>query len=136
MFKFAFLISFLVFAVAQIEAQTCYTQGTGPTTDCGGFINEFCNSAAQLSASIPLVSSRDSQGRCFNLPDGRRCNFIAYNSREITAAPNEFGCQFALNNVARNCPVGGSGKSRADDAYTFTIDPNRGPCTQDAQPSS
>ncbi|KAF9441626.1 hypothetical protein P691DRAFT_766057 [Macrolepiota fuliginosa MF-IS2] len=131
MFKIAFLTSFLAFAVAQIAAQTCYTQGTGPTADCGIFINEFCNSAAQLS-----VQSRDSQSRCFNLPGGRRCDFIAYNSREISAAPNEPGCQFALHNVARNCPVGGSGRSRANDAYTFTIDPNRGPCTQDAQPSS
>ncbi|KAF5354865.1 hypothetical protein D9756_005785 [Leucocoprinus leucothites] len=82
-----FTATLLAVAMAQ-GPRTCYQGAAGsarPASDCISFIDTFCNDA---SMGQTPVSIGDSTGRCFNLPGGDRCDFIALNTYMDGVSPN------------------------------------------------
>ncbi|KAF9441345.1 hypothetical protein P691DRAFT_645599, partial [Macrolepiota fuliginosa MF-IS2] len=101
----------------------CYTgPAASPASDCSGFINKFCN-----SVDPEPVRLHDNNSRCYNLPNGNRCDFIAYNTYQNNISPSGTNCKFVLQNVTNACNFGGSGQ-REPGAYTFSVDLNIGAC--------
>ncbi|KAF9442682.1 hypothetical protein P691DRAFT_764958 [Macrolepiota fuliginosa MF-IS2] len=120
-----FFASLLAVVLTQTPAPTCYGAGSAPSSACNQFINQFCNGMVSLRAG-------DNISRCYNLPGGDRCDFIAFNSIGSTSTPNVPNCKTILNNITGRCPYGGYGKISAT-ANTFTVDRNSGPCSQNVQ---
>ncbi|KAF5355097.1 hypothetical protein D9756_005778 [Leucocoprinus leucothites] len=129
-----FTATLLAVAMAQ-GPRTCYQgvpESAGPATDCISFINTFCNDA---SISQTPVRIGDSTSRCFNLPGGDRCDFIAFNTFTSGVSPSNVNCKSVLNDIATRCPLGGFGQV-SDTAYTFTVDRNHGLCGSSVQGGS
>ncbi|KAF9445871.1 hypothetical protein P691DRAFT_674773, partial [Macrolepiota fuliginosa MF-IS2] len=127
-----FLTSLLALTMAQAAGpRTCYPAGAGPASSCAQFIIDFCADAASKPIRIG-----DSKSRCYNLPNGNRCDLIAYNSLNAFAPPSEINCRTVLNDVARRCRAGGFGKINSGSVYTFTVDPNSGRCATGVQGGS
>ncbi|KAF9439529.1 hypothetical protein P691DRAFT_769509 [Macrolepiota fuliginosa MF-IS2] len=114
-----------------MPAPTCYKgPGASPATDCSRFINKFCS----LVDPEPL-RLHDNNAHCYNLPNGNRCDFIAYNSYQNNASPSGLNCVSVLEKITKTCSLGGFGQHGVG-GYTFTVDVNAGPCTSSVQPGS
>ncbi|KAF5355096.1 hypothetical protein D9756_005779 [Leucocoprinus leucothites] len=134
--KTVFMATILAAAMAQ-GPRTCFQGNNGvgaaPATDCAQFITGFCSDAA--ASQIP-VRVNDSTSRCFNLPDGDRCDLTAFNTYSRDSAPSGTNCVTVMTDLAANCNLGGFGKINNSTVYTFTIDRNHGVCKQGVQAGS
>ncbi|KAF5354732.1 hypothetical protein D9756_005780 [Leucocoprinus leucothites] len=129
-----FTATLLAVAMAQ-GPRACYQGSSGsaaPARDCASFINTFCDDASMGQTPVRIG---DSTSRCFNLPGGDRCDFIALNTYTRAVSPDNNSCRTVLNDIAGRCPYGGFGQI-ADPAYTFTVDRNHGACSRNVQPGS
>ncbi|KAF9441791.1 hypothetical protein P691DRAFT_765887 [Macrolepiota fuliginosa MF-IS2] len=131
--KAVFLANLVAIVLAQtpMPASTCYKgPGAGPAFDCNRFINKFCG-----LVNPEHLRLHDNNARYYNLPNGNRCDFIAYNSRQDNASPSGPYCGSVLENITKTCSFGGFGQCGVG-GYTFTVDVNAGPCTSSVQPGS
>ncbi|KAF9439858.1 hypothetical protein P691DRAFT_689445, partial [Macrolepiota fuliginosa MF-IS2] len=121
--------SLLAVALGQTPAPTCYSAGSAPANACNQFISEFCDGMVSVTT---IYSASLNISRCYDLPGGDRCDFIAFNTIGSTSVPSGPNCKIVLNNVTNKCNFGGYGKV-TDVANTFTVDRNSGPCSQNVQ---
>ncbi|KAJ3575082.1 hypothetical protein NP233_g1318 [Leucocoprinus birnbaumii] len=130
-----FMATLLAVTMAQ-GPRTCYKGlngvGAGPINDCCQFINTFCNDASLTQTPVRIG---DATSRCFNLPGGDRCDFIAYNTYNQAVSPSIKSCKIVLEDIGSKCILGGFG-AVSDTAYTFTVDRNHGSCGHDVQGGS
>ncbi|XP_006460583.1 hypothetical protein AGABI2DRAFT_117525 [Agaricus bisporus var. bisporus H97] len=135
MFSKVYLVASTLIAVAVAQAPLQCYQGVptsaGPATDCSRFVNTFCDAAA----AVPAVRIDDSVSRCFNLPDAKVCDFIAWNTFTRNVPPSAANCKSVLNKVISQCVLGGYGQV-GPNAYTFTVDVNHGQCGHDVHGGS
>ncbi|KAJ7236769.1 hypothetical protein C8J57DRAFT_1728142 [Mycena rebaudengoi] len=94
----------------------------GTTGDCTSFIPTFC-----ASLGIKTIAPADTAARCFNMPNGVRCDFDAVNTGGATDIPSIGNCQTLLTQVSALCPSGGDGNI-VGQPFVFFVDPNTGPC--------
>ncbi|KAJ6511697.1 hypothetical protein DFH09DRAFT_269293 [Mycena vulgaris] len=95
---------------------------SGTTGDCTSFIPIFC-----ASLGIKTIAPADTAARCFNMPNGVRCDFDVFNSGGTTDIPSIGNCQTLLTQVSASCPPGGIGNI-VGQPFVFFVDPNTGPC--------
>ncbi|KAJ3566804.1 hypothetical protein NP233_g6773 [Leucocoprinus birnbaumii] len=102
-FKTVFMATLLAVAIAQ-GPRTCYKGlngvGAGPINDCCQFINTFCNDASLTQTPVRIG---DATSRCFNLPGGDRCDFIAYNTYNQGVSPSNANCKTVLEDIGSKC---------------------------------
>ncbi|KAJ7825452.1 hypothetical protein B0H13DRAFT_2341665 [Mycena leptocephala] len=94
----------------------------GAMGDCTSFIPIFC-----ASLGIKTIAPADTAARCFNMPNGVRCDFDAVNIGGATDIPSIGNCQTLLTQVSASCPSGGVGNILGQ-PFEFFVDPNTGPC--------
>ncbi|KAF9443383.1 hypothetical protein P691DRAFT_788132 [Macrolepiota fuliginosa MF-IS2] len=123
--KIVFLASLLAISLGKSAPPiTCNSAGACLASDCCEFIDTFCD--AVDPENLPL---HDSNSRCYNLSNGNRCDFMAFNTYKTNWSPSGTNCKTVLRNVTSQCSFGGHGKiTNADPAYTFVVDVNAGPC--------
>ncbi|KAJ7236768.1 hypothetical protein C8J57DRAFT_1376183 [Mycena rebaudengoi] len=107
------------FSVGQIRT-TCL--GPGTTGNCSSVISTFCSSLA-----VDIIVPSDTLTRCFNMPDGVRCDLGVVNMGNATDAPSVVNCRLILNQVSAECPTGGLGNV-VGLPFEFQVDANEGAC--------
>ncbi|KAJ7825453.1 hypothetical protein B0H13DRAFT_2341666 [Mycena leptocephala] len=114
------LASIVGFSVGQVNTTCLAPDGT--TGDCSSVISTFCSSLA-----VDIIAPTDTLTRCFNMPDGVRCDFGVVNNGDATDAPSVVNCQLIFNQVSAECPTGGRGNV-VGLPFAFQVDPNEGAC--------
>ncbi|KAJ7312394.1 hypothetical protein DFH08DRAFT_822132 [Mycena albidolilacea] len=108
-----------------VLSQTVGCFGNVPETvaDCSSFIGTFC-----ASLGVDVMAPQDTASRCFNLPNGLRCDFFAFNSGGTTDSPSVGNCATGLSLVNQGCAQNGGQVNFAGLPFVFFLDPNTGPC--------
>ncbi|TFK33708.1 hypothetical protein BDQ12DRAFT_738639 [Crucibulum laeve] len=113
-------------AAAPVVRRTCFTAGT-VGTECGQFIQDFCN-------SLTSIAFRNNEAKCYDTPNFK-CDFGAF--LEFTngltppvGTPAAATCIDTLNNVTNTCGGFGGFGNVSGGPTTFTLDPNQGQCKQ------
>ncbi|KXN87080.1 Antiviral protein CAP [Leucoagaricus sp. SymC.cos] len=107
----------------------CTRDGLAEASSCLPFVDTFCDDAG--SASTPLRFG-DSTSRCFDTPNGNRCDFISFNSSVNGTSGIASNCKVWVRDIINQCPMGGwffavSGSPPAA-SFTWSVDPNFGKC--------
>ncbi|KAF8997402.1 hypothetical protein BDQ17DRAFT_857744 [Cyathus striatus] len=117
----ALIASFSASALAQ--QISCKATGAGGAANCATLISTFCGDVSQNQFDNGDVGSR-----CFNT-NGMNCVFNASNVLTTgSGTPNLDNCENVLLDISTSCDHGGKGKAQSTSEFSFSLQPNNGPC--------